>query len=244
MLNSNFLIDFYHFVGHSYLAAEKVVEHQLDLTAIKLFGARIMADSEDSRTLSKIMQRHTLAKSAGPHPDAPIALWSKWFALHQRRQALSVRQREIESRLLAAVRSAPIVELAAAGDQSSSLAATDDKIDDLLPGEDMADARSCAKAQLEALRLEWGAADEQLGYSRTHQEELDVMQAELEAAQCLWMAPARTIAGVAAKLHALIEWEDPGTQPGESPWPELRSILGDLIEIGDLNANSVAASTA
>ncbi len=70
------------------------------------------------------------------------------------------------------------------------------------------------------------------------------MHAELETAQRLWLARAGTIAGVAAKLHALIEWRDPGTTPGESPWPELCSILGDLIEIADLNARLKARRTA
>ncbi|MFJ6335220.1 hypothetical protein [Rhizobium sp. NPDC092011] len=103
------------------------------------------------------------------------------------------------------------------------------------------DARKRAKARLDKLRVEWQAADDQLGYSRAHQEELDVMHAELEAAQRLWEVPARTIAGVAAKLHSLVEWEDPGTTPGESPWPELRSILGDLVDIGELDGISEAA---
>ncbi|MBB6487787.1 hypothetical protein [Rhizobium lusitanum] len=187
------------------------------------------------------MQRHILASGAEPRGDAALALWSEWFMLHERREALSVKQQAMETRLLAMVGSAPIVDLAIPGDETSAFAASDDEIDALLPGEHMADARRRAKAQLDALRSQWQAADDQIGYSRAHQEELDVMHAELEAAQCLWMAPACTIAGVAAKLHSLVEWEDPGTTPGESPWPELRSILGDLIKIGELNGISEGA---
>jgi len=161
--------------------------------------------------------------------------------LHEKREALSVRQQAMETRLLAMVGSTPIIDLAIPGEEASAFAATDDEIDALLPGEHMADARRRAKAELDKLRVEWQAADDQLGYSRAHQEELDVMHAELEAAQRLWEIPARTIAGVTAKLHSLVEWEDPGTTPGESPWPELRSILGDLIKIGELNGISEAA---
>lgn len=161
--------------------------------------------------------------------------------LHERREALSVKQQKMETRLLAMVGSTPIVDLANPGDEASAFATTDGEIDALLPGEHMAEARRRAKVELDKLRAEWQAADDQLGYSRAHQEELDVMQAELEAAQRLWMAPAQTIVGITAKLHALVEWEDPGTTPGESPWPELRSILVDLIKIGDLNETSEAA---
>jgi len=145
------------------------------------------------------MQRHIVANGAEPRADSALALWSNWFALHDRREGLAVKLREIETLLLATPRNSS---------------------------------------------AEWEAANDQLGYSRAHQEELDVMHAELEAARCLWMVPARTIAGVVAKLHALIEWEDPGTSPGESPWPELRLILGDLIGIGDLNGASTAAKIA
>ncbi len=158
-----------------------------------------MADSENSRTLSIIMQRHIVANGAEPRADSALALWSKWFALHERREGLAVKQREFEILLLATAGSAP-------GERK--------------------------------------AANDQISYSRAHQEELEAMHAELEAARCLWMVPARTIAGVVAKLHALIEWEDPGTSPGESPWPELRLILGDLIGIGDLNGASKAAKIA
>ncbi len=200
-----------------------------------------MGDSENSRTLSKIMQRHMLATVAEPHGDAALTLWSEWFLLHEKREALSVKQQAMETRLLTMVGSTPIIDLAIPGDEVSAFAATDDEIDALLPGEHMADARRRAKIELDKLRAEWQAADDQLGYSRAHQEELDVMHAELEAAQRLWAAPARTIAGVTAKLHALVEWEDPGTTPGESPWPELRSILGDLIKIGELDGISEAA---
>ncbi|MFJ6327187.1 MULTISPECIES: hypothetical protein [unclassified Rhizobium] len=212
------------------------------LTTIKLFGARIMDDSENSRTLSKIMQRYVLAICAEPHTDAALALWSEWFMLHEKREALSVKQQAMETRLLAMVDSTPIIDLAIPGGEASAFATTDHEIDALLPGEHMAEARRRAKAQLDKLRVEWQAADDQLGYSRAHQEELDVMHAELEAAKRLWMAPAQTIAGVTAKLHALVEWEDPGTTPGESPWPELRSILVDLIKIGDLNEASEATN--
>jgi len=197
-----------------------------------------MDDSENSRTLSKIMQRHAFATVAESRTDDALALWSEWFMLHEKREALSVKQQAMETRLLAMVGSTPIIDLANPDDEASAFAATDDEIDALLPGEHNVEARRRAKAQLDQLRAEWQAADDQLGYSRTHQEELDVMHAELEAAQRLWMAPAGTIAGVAAKLHSLVEWEDPGTIPGECPWPELRSILGDLVRIGGLNGTS------
>jgi len=200
-----------------------------------------MGEFDNSRTLSKIMQRHAFANFGDPHTDAALTLWSEWFVLHQKREALSVKQQAMETRLLAMVGSTPIIDLAIPGDEASAFAATDDEIDALLPGEHNVEARRRAKAQLDQLRAEWQAADDQLGYSRTHQEELDVMHAELEAARRLWMAPAGTIAGVAAKLHSLVEWEDPGTTPGESPWPELRSILGDLIDIGELDGISEAA---
>lgn len=41
----------------------------------------------------------------------------------------------------------------------------------------------------------------------------------------------QSIAGVTAKWHSPIEMEDPGSRLKEMPWPELRSILVDLLRI-------------
>ncbi|MEZ2222718.1 hypothetical protein [Rhizobium sp. RCC_161_2] len=41
----------------------------------------------------------------------------------------------------------------------------------------------------------------------------------------------QSIAGVTAKWHSPIEMENPGARLKEMPWPELRSILADLLWI-------------
>jgi hypothetical protein len=36
---------------------------------------------------------------------------------------------------------------------------------------------------------------------------------------------------VAVKLHPLLEKEDPGSALQEAPWPELRTMLADLVRV-------------
>lgn len=55
--------------------------------------------------------------------------------------------------------------------------------------------------------------------------------AEDHAAQALWRTPARSAAGATAKLHALgTKWQ-PSSTSEEEPWPQIRSVIADLLKI-------------
>ncbi|MXN49415.1 hypothetical protein GR138_29920 [Shinella kummerowiae] len=77
------------------------------------------------------------------------------------------------------------------------------------------------------------AADKELGYSRACQAEAEATDREQALVNALWNTPARSIAGIIAKLHSVIEYEDPGDTMKMTPWPELRSILTDLVRFNE-----------
>jgi hypothetical protein len=59
----------------------------------------------------------------------------------------------------------------------------------------------------------------------------EIADVEEALAKDLWSAAPQSVAGVAAKLHSVLEIEDPGSALKEAPWPELRTILADLVRI-------------
>ncbi|KAB1121220.1 hypothetical protein [Neorhizobium galegae] len=105
------------------------------------------------------------------------------------------------------------------------------EIDRLLPNPDQDEMRRRARAALAARRSEWKTADKQVGYTRAKKAEKEIADVEEALAQELWSAVPLSVAGVAVKLHSLLEMEDPRSALQEAPWPELRTILADLVRI-------------
>ncbi|WP_156376359.1 hypothetical protein [Neorhizobium vignae] len=105
------------------------------------------------------------------------------------------------------------------------------EIDRLLPNADQDEMRRQARAALAASRSEWKTADRRLGYTRAKKAEEEIAGAEEALAKELWSTAPQSVAGVAVKLHSLLEMEDPRSALQEAPWPELRTILADLVRI-------------
>ncbi|ATA96703.1 hypothetical protein [Sinorhizobium meliloti] len=77
---------------------------------------------------------------------------------------------------------------------------------------------------------------EQAAGSRTYCEALEAEDrasiAEEQAAETLWKTPAVSVAGAAAKLHAAMTKWQPSPTGQEEPWPQIRSVIADLLTIG------------
>ncbi|MDE3877524.1 hypothetical protein I7G55_26390 [Sinorhizobium meliloti] len=68
-------------------------------------------------------------------------------------------------------------------------------------------------------------------YEKALEAEDRVSIAEDHAAEALWRTPARSVAGATAKLHALgTKWQ-PSSTSEEEPWPQIRSVIADLLKI-------------
>ncbi|MGV1768228.1 hypothetical protein [Rhizobium rhizogenes] len=77
----------------------------------------------------------------------------------------------------------------------------------------------------------WQAADKDVGYSEALEEERRASAVEDEAAETLWDTPAESIIGATAKLHAIATKWQPSLISDEYPWPQIRSVIADLLKI-------------
>ncbi|WP_168878893.1 hypothetical protein [Rhizobium sp. P28RR-XV] len=77
----------------------------------------------------------------------------------------------------------------------------------------------------------WEAADKEIGYSEALEEEGRALDVENGVAPTLWDAPASSVAGAIAKLHAVVNKWQPSATSDEYPWPQIRSVMADLLRI-------------
>jgi hypothetical protein len=171
------------------------------------------------------------------HNDPAVSRWREWNAAHRRRYELCIRQQKLETKLLAMVGSFPQLEVRIPGKDETIFVSTVAEINRLLPGPEMSGSRKQAKANLSARLRAWKTADAQIGYTLAYKAETEMVHTESKLAEALWCTPAQSMAGIIAKLHSVIETQDPGASLKEPPWPELRLVLADLLT---MNANARA----
>jgi len=209
-----------------------------------------MADSDNSRTLPVVTRRRLLSTSATwltgqvggvdeglyfvygrtNRSDPALMLWQEWWAAHEQVEKLCRRQQRLETALIAAV-GFPHVDIVLA-DQDCVVAAF--SLEDInrrfgdVPSD--AEAKRTAEAVLVERQAVWDALDERLGYSRAKQAEEEAFALRAERLNDLFAKPAYSVAGVAAKLHAVLAMG--GDSPAdEFPWPQLRAAMADLLSL-------------
>ena len=77
----------------------------------------------------------------------------------------------------------------------------------------------------------WEAADREVGYSEALEAERRASIVEDDLAETLWNTPAQSVAGATAKLHAMVNKWQPSISSDEYPWPQIRSVITDLLKI-------------
>lgn len=213
-----------------------------------------MADSADSRSLPAVTRRRVLSTSvmwltaqvsvlkaaSGAEPDGGregdpvLVLWQDWMAIRDEVERLCRTQQRLESRLVAAI-GFPCVDLIAPDQDHPVPAFTAEEIDRQLgDAPESAEARAQAKAVLAERQKAWNALDERLGYSRAKEAEAEAFTAQENLANALWAEPSRSIAGVAAKLHAILSMGEGGARD-EFPWRQIRVVLRDIVGDGVVN---------
>ena len=112
-----------------------------------------------------------------------------------------------------------------------------ESIDDLLGCTNETRAlRKQLHADLAAHQARWDAAAEVLGLGDLNERQDAAHQRAEAVAEPLLKAPARSLAGVAAKLTLILELGQPSPQEQEFPWPQLRSALADLRRLASIPA--------
>lgn len=140
----------------------------------------------------------------------------------------------------------PTIEVCVPGEPAPATIQSNAEIESLLHGPDNAAARDKARGDLSAQLSRWKAADKRMGYSKARKAERIAGDRELAFAAELWDAPARSLEGVIAKLHAVLTLGISSPDCNEFPWPPLRSVMNDLLETARVQhivePNGVAAA--
>jgi hypothetical protein len=211
-----------------------------------------MADSEISRTLATISQRNLLLTTADflrkhsvelrlsvPEPDgqtnridSALSCWEEWMIAQEEFTHLIEKQTRLEAALAREV-SLPHVHLHVPGSQKPIFVETDEEIDRWLKGPNCEKARLHARMELAARQATWTAADERVGFSRVKRAQEEASDRSCQLSDKLLNTPANSMAAVTAKLHAVITDGEPSPDNDEFPWPQLRSILSDLLRHAD-----------
>jgi hypothetical protein len=213
-----------------------------------------MADSDISRTLPVVTRRRLLSTSAtwlaaqvldvnaAPHPgngppdggDPTLMLWQDWRAAHNQVEKFCRRQQRLETALIAAV-GFPHVDITVPDQHCVIAAFTVEQIDRQFgDAPEHTKAKGAAKAVLAESQAAWDALDERIGYSRAKEAEEKAFTMREQRLNDLFSQPARSVVGVAAKLHTVIAMGE--DSPGdEFPWPQIRVAMMDLLSIGQEN---------
>ncbi len=93
-----------------------------------------------------------------------------------------------------------------------------------------ADAAESARLELLRLRRRWNAVDHRIGYSASLAKAQDLARFEGIAGRVLISLQPYYIHDIAAKLHCMLVMYDPELRKEETPWPELRRMLRELIQ--------------
>ncbi|WP_172746824.1 hypothetical protein [Neorhizobium sp. T25_13] len=115
------------------------------------------------------------------------------------------------------------------------------EIDRLLANADQDEMRRQARAALVARRSEWKAADKRVGYTKAKKSRGGNRDIEEALAKDLLSAAPQSAAGVAVKLHSLLEKEDPGSALQKPRGRSLGQSLPILRGFGQVRIRSAPA---
>lgn len=209
-----------------------------------------MADSDTTTTLPIVTRRRVLAGTAiamaacqpaafarndleaDQSADPAVAVWGKWQAASEQTEWLRRQQQRLERKLVETVGFPCTTIQLSDGERVAvhSLEALQEVLG-FRPAD--AAARAQAEADIAAHQARWDAADKEIGYSAmllAEREAAERVEALLEA---LSEAPATSLAGVAAKLDAVLREGEDSQHSGEFPWPQIRSARDDIGRISE-----------
>ncbi|NTH22996.1 hypothetical protein G6L73_31580 [Agrobacterium rhizogenes] len=92
---------------------------------------------------------------------------------------------------------------------------------------------SQARAELRSRRRRWKEVDQRLGFSAAVALEQELVDRAGISGRVMWITRPASLIEVTAKLHCLIVMHDPSLKLEDAPWPELRTMLKDLLRIAD-----------
>ncbi|CAN7636342.1 hypothetical protein LJR234_005060 [Mesorhizobium amorphae] len=208
-----------------------------------------MTDSDNSTTPPRVTRRRMLVGTAivfagskrkafagtdfeiDLSTDPAIAAWRKWQAAHQQTERLCRKQQRLERKFAETV-GFPCTTVRLRDGKNVRLYSLEALTEglDVLPAE--ASVRGKAEADFAAHQAYWDAADREIGYSETLRAEREAADRAEDLLELLSKIPAASLAGVAAKLDAVLREGQSSQADTEFPWPQIRSVFDDIGRIG------------
>ncbi|MER8802060.1 hypothetical protein [Mesorhizobium sp. M0998] len=213
-----------------------------------------MADSDNTTTLpfvtrrqllaggmitptALVLEKSTLTGNATATnmslSDPALALWREWQTAHDLTEQLCRKQQRLETRLVESV-SFPRATVRLPEGEDVTIHSIEALNEVLGKGSDIAALRQKAESDLAAHQAGWDSAAEESGYAAALTAEREASDRAQGLLQAFSMTPATTLAGVAAKLNAILREGEAWAEGSEFPWPQIRSALSDLVGIGKL----------
>ena len=163
--------------------------------------------------------------------DPALALWLEWKVACLEVKRLARMEQELEFRLAQDI-GYPCASIEIPDDMERLTVFSLEQIDELLGDNPAtADIRNRAEMEFAAHKACWDLADAEIGWSTTKRQKVEAVESEEALVDALIAMPAMTMAGVAAKLDAVLRegesWED----SSDFPWSQIRCALDDMIRI-------------
>lgn len=193
----------------------------------------------DRRNLLPVAARllRTLVAEPGDHRKAggptPVReMWPRWYACHQQRVRATRLREKLEKQLLEEAGGPPVATLRNVGKDGVVEVHSFADINRIASQLD-AEHLSQARAELRWRRRRWKEADQRLGYSAAVALQQELAERAGISGRVMWITRPSSLTEVTAKLHCLIVMHDPSLKLEDPPWPELRTMLKDLIRIAE-----------
>lgn len=212
------------------VARGKTASNSGTLTSRKSINGRNLFAVARKLLASRTAELREQRADRPPGPTPAAELWQKWLVLYQQRECMTRFQQKLEGQVLAAAGGFPVVTVVIP-DREQPISVNSFAEIAHLKSQLNAGQLTEARSELRRRRKKWKEADQRLGFSAALAFERDLSSQEEMLARILWMADPNSLAEVIAKLHCLMAMKDPGMRHKEGPWPQLRTILGDLVHI-------------
>lgn len=198
-----------------------------------------MADSENSRTLPVITCANLLWATQGllneqirsiERPARSLLSWKAWLDASQETARLNQQQQDLEDQIFRLRRVGVEDSECSNGIVGAFLAL--DCLDQKAPsiGEVSPNGSAPDKGGLPGTLRDNPL---HVRHNFAQQAELRASDREDDLADELFSARAGSLLGSVAKLHCLLRREQPSQECEEHPWPEIRSVLADLLILID-----------
>ncbi|WP_291156921.1 hypothetical protein [Ensifer sp. SSB1] len=184
--------------------------------AARVLGARF-AESDGQR------------KASGP--TTVSEMWPRWYAFHLQRMRAAHLKQGLEREMLEQAGGLPVAELQTVdGPLMTRSFAEINRVTSRLNAEQL----SCARAELRHRRKQWKEADKRLGYSAAVTRDHELAEQAGIYGRVMGITRPFSLIEVTAKLHCLIVMHDPGLKREGAPWPDLRTLLKELIRLEEM----------